>query len=246
MGNVIVNGDPTVKGKAAPPVLEAPPAVPFPAGAAPPLGTRQRLLELGPVNFANWVRDQERLLLTDTMLRDAHQSLLATRVRSCDLLGPAEAMAHRLSGLFSLEMWGGATFDVSMRFLHEDPWQRLRQLRNKIPNVCFQMLLRASNAMGYTSYPDNVVREFVLEAARQGIDVFRIFDSLNCIENMQVAMDAVLETGAVCEPAICYTGDILDPTRPDPSTTSTITCRWPSSSRGWVRTFSASKTWRVF
>ena len=111
-------------------------------------------------------------------------------------------------------MWGGATFDASMRFLHEDPWQRLRQLRERVPNICFQMLLRASNAVGYTSYPDNVVREFVLEAARQGIDVFRIFDSLNCIDNMQVAMDAVSETGAICEPAICYTGDILDPGRP--------------------------------
>ena len=214
VGDVIVNGDPTVKGKPVPPVLDVPPAVPFPRGATPPPGTRQRLREVGPAKFARWVREQERLLFTDTTLRDAHQSLLATRVRTHDLLGPAEAMAHRLSGLFSLEMWGGATFDASMRFLHEDPWQRLRQLREKIPNICFQMLLRASNAVGYTSYPDNVVREFVLEAARQGIDVFRIFDSLNCVENMQVAVDAVLETSAICEAAICYTGDILDPSRP--------------------------------
>ena len=214
VGDVIVNGDPTVKGKPAPQVVDVPPAVPFPLGATPPTGTRQRLEELGPKKFAQWVRGQKRLLVTDTTLRDAHQSLLATRVRTYDLLGPAEAMAHRLSGLFSLEMWGGATFDSSMRFLHEDPWQRLRRLREKVPNICFQMLLRASNAVGYTSYADNVVHEFVLEAARQGIDVFRIFDSLNCVENMQVAVDAVLEAGAVCEPAICYTGDILDPNRP--------------------------------
>jgi pyruvate carboxylase len=126
----------------------------------------------------------------------------------------AEAVAHRLPGLFSLEMWGGATFDTAMRFLHEDPWQRLRQLRTRVPNICFQMLLRASNAVGYTSYPDNVVEEFVKESARQGIDIFRIFDSLNSVENMRVAMAAVLETHAVCEAAICYTGDLLDSSRP--------------------------------
>ena len=214
VGEVIVNGDPTVKGKPVPESCEPAPRVEFPHGVAPAEGTRQKLRQLGPGKFAQWVREQKRLLVTDTTLRDAHQSLLATRVRTYDLLATAEAVAHRLPNLFSLEMWGGATFDVSMRFLHEDPWQRLRQLRKKIPNICFQMLLRASNAVGYTSYPDNVVREFVLEAARQGIDVFRVFDSLNCIDNMRVAIDAVLETGTVCEPAICYTGDILDPGRP--------------------------------
>jgi pyruvate carboxylase len=214
LGDVIVNGNPTVKAEAVPEFFDEPAIPAFEPGAAPPPGTRQMLQELGPKRFAEWVRDEQRLLITDTTLRDAHQSLLATRVRSYDLLQPAEAIAQRLSPLFSLEMWGGATFDTSMRFLYEDPWQRLRQLREKIPNICFQMLLRASNAVGYTSYPDNVVQQFVLEAARQGIDVFRIFDSLNCIENMQVAMDAVLETGAVCEPAICYTGDLLDPARP--------------------------------
>jgi pyruvate carboxylase len=156
---------------------------------------------------------QDRLLLTDTTLRDAHQSLFATRMRTADLLGIANFVAHRLSNLLSLEMWGGATFDVSMRFLLEDPWQRLRKLRAAIPNICFQMLFRASNAVGYTAYPDNVVREFVLEAARQGIDIFRIFDSLNCLPNMKVAIDAVLETDRICEAAICYTGDILDPAR---------------------------------
>jgi pyruvate carboxylase len=214
LGDVIVNGNPTVKGHAAPEVFDEAPVPAFEHGATPPPGTRQKLLELGPKRFADWVREQKPLLITDTTFRDAHQSLLATRVRSYDLLQPAEAVAQRLSPLFSLEMWGGATFDTSMRFLYEDPWQRLRQLRERVPNICFQMLLRASNAVGYTSYPDNVVRQFVLEAARQGIDVFRIFDSLNCIDNMQVAMDAVLETGAVCEPAICYTGDLLDPSRP--------------------------------
>ena len=134
--------------------------------------TRQLLLEMGPQAFGEWARKQKRLLITDTTFRDAHQSLLATRVRSLDLLRIAEAVAHNLPGLFSLEMWGGATFDTTLRFLHEDPWQRLRQLRERIPNICFQMLLRASNAVGYTSYPDNVVTEFVKEAARQGIDIF--------------------------------------------------------------------------
>ncbi len=214
LGDVIVNGNPAVAGKPLPAVLEPAPAVPYQQGLEAPAGTRQRLHELGPRKFAEWARDEPRLLLTDTTFRDAHQSLLATRVRTYDLLGTAGAVAQRLPQLFSLEMWGGATFDSAMRFLYEDPWQRLRQLREKIPNICFQMLLRASNAVGYTSYPDNVVREFVLEAARQGIDIFRIFDSLNSIENMQVAIEAVLETGAVCEPAICYTGDLLDPGRP--------------------------------
>src|SRR5256884_7422412 len=135
---------------------------------------------------------------------------MATRVRTFDLLATATAVAHRLSNLFSLEMWGGATFDTAMRFLHEDPWQRLRELRERIPNICFQMLLRGANAVGYTSYPDNLIVEFVREAYAQGIDIFRIFDSLNSIENMRVSIDAALETGAVCEAAICYTGDILD------------------------------------
>lgn len=214
IASVIVNGNATVKGRPAPKDFEELPAVAFEQGEPLPPGTRQRLQQLGPGKFAAWVRDQKPLLLTDTTFRDAHQSLLATRVRTFDLLQTSDAVAHRLHNLFSLEMWGGATFDAAMRFLHEDPWQRLRQLRERVPNICFQMLLRASNAVGYTSYPDNVVREFVLEAARQGIDVFRIFDSLNCIDNMQVAMDAVCETGAICEPAICYTGDILDPGRP--------------------------------
>ena len=225
LGDVIINGNPEVIGKKWPegygagsssvndePILL--PELSFPKGQAPPSGTRQLLQELGPKGFAEWVRKQRRLLVTDTTFRDAHQSLLATRVRSLDMLRVAEAVAHQLPNLFSLEMWGGATFDTSMRFLLEDPWQRLQQLRELIPNICFQMLLRASNAVGYTSYPDNVVTEFVRESARQGIDIFRIFDSLNSVDNMRVAIDAVLETETICEPAICYTGDLLDPNRP--------------------------------
>jgi pyruvate carboxylase len=152
-------------------------------------------------------------LITDTTMRDAHQSLLATRMRTFDMLRIAPAVARLAPQLFSLEMWGGATFDTSMRFLQEDPWKRLSELRRRVPNILFQMLLRGSNAVGYTNYPDNVVREFVTRAAEHGIDVFRIFDSLNSIDNMRVAMDAVAQTNALCEAAICYTGDILDPRR---------------------------------
>src|SRR5437667_3906191 len=139
---------------------------------------------------------------------------MATRVRTFDLLATASAVARRLPKLFSLEMWGGATFDTAMRFLHEDPWQRLRELRERVPNICFQMLLRGANAVGYASYPDNLIHEFVREAYAQGIDIFRIFDSLNSIENMRVSIDAALDSGGVCEAAICYTGDILDSGRP--------------------------------
>jgi pyruvate carboxylase len=213
LGDVILNGNPEVKGKTVPGVFEEPP-IPRSPSSAPPPGTRQLLLALGPKRFAEWARSEKRLLITDTTFRDAHQSLLATRVRTRDLLATAPAVAHRLSNLFSLEMWGGATFDTALRFLHEDPWQRLRELRESVPNICLQMLLRGANAVGYTSYPDNVVAAFVHEAHRQGIDIFRIFDSLNSVENMRVSMDAALEVGAVCEPAICYTGDILDPGRP--------------------------------
>ncbi|MBK9167930.1 MAG: pyruvate carboxylase [Bryobacterales bacterium] len=213
LGDVVVNGNPEAKGKAVPEGLRQPPHLV--AGDGPiPDGTRQILLEWGPEGFARWTREQKRLLLTDTTFRDAHQSLLATRVRTYDMVAAADYVARRLPGLYSLEMWGGATFDVAMRFLHEDPWVRLRRLRELIPNICFQMLFRASNAVGYTAYPDNAVREFVREAAAQGIDIFRIFDSLNWLPNMKVAMEAVRKTSAVCEAAICYTGDILDPGRP--------------------------------
>ena len=212
LGEVVVNGNPEMKGKQAPPSLRPAP-MPVRDPAPPPPGTCQLLKELGAERFARWTREQKKLLLTDTTLRDAHQSLMATRMRTYDMLQIASHVAHRLSSLYSLEMWGGATFDVAMRFLREDPWMRLAQLRKAIPNICFQMLLRASNAVGYTAYPDNVVREFIQEAAAQGIDIFRIFDSLNYLPNMKVSMDAVRRTGAVCEAALCYTGDILDPKR---------------------------------
>ena len=213
LGDVILNGNPEVKGKKAPETRETP-VVPATPGMDVPQGTRQMLQKLGPEKFATWAKKEKRLLITDTTFRDAHQSLMATRVRTYDLLATASAVARRLPNLFSLEMWGGATFDTSLRFLHEDPWQRLRNLRTRVPNICFQMLLRGANAVGYASYPDNVIVEFVREAHAQGIDIFRIFDSLNSIDNMRVSIDAVLETGAVCESAICYTGDILDSARP--------------------------------
>ncbi len=213
IGDVILNGNPEVKGKKPPEVVDVAPLPKVP-GIEPPKGTRQLLKKLGPKKFAAWAKKEKRLLITDTTLRDAHQSLMATRVRTYDLLTTATAISQRLSNLFSLEMWGGATFDTAMRFLHEDPWQRLRQLRERVPNICFQMLLRGANAVGYASYPDNVIREFVRESHAQGMDIFRVFDSLNSIENMRVSLDAVLESGAVCEGAICYTGDILDKSRP--------------------------------
>ncbi|HEY8504687.1 MAG TPA: pyruvate carboxylase, partial [Gemmataceae bacterium] len=192
-----------------------PPLAPLPksAGDTLPPGTRDRLKLLGPEKFAEWVRRQKALLITDTTFRDAHQSLLATRMRTFDMLRIAPVYARAHADLFSLEMWGGATFDTAMRFLKESPWDRLAQMRERVPNILFQMLLRASNAVGYTNYPDNVVRAFVREAARAGIDVFRIFDSLNWVPNLRVAIEAVRETGALCEPALCYTGDILDPKR---------------------------------
>jgi pyruvate carboxylase len=215
LGDVIVNGRPDVKAGADPTRRLLMPVVPpVPRGEAPPPGTRQKLRELGPEKFAEWVRNEKRLLLTDTTLRDAHQSLLATRVRTYDMLAIADAVARLTPNLFSLEMWGGATFDTSMRFLQEDPWQRLAELRQRVPNILFQMLLRASNAVGYTTYPDNVVRAFIARSAESGIDVFRIFDSLNSTANMQLAIESVrTDTSAICEAAVCYTGDILDPNR---------------------------------
>ena len=176
---------------------------------APPPGTRQQLAALGPEKFARWMREERRVLITDTTMRDAHQSLFATRLRSHDMLRIAPYYAHGLPGLFSLECWGGATFDVALRFLKEDPWERLSALRARIPNILLQMLLRGANAVGYRNYPDNVVRLFVREAAEAGIDLFRVFDSLNWVENMRVAMDAVLDSGRLLEGTICYTGDVL-------------------------------------
>lgn len=177
----------------------------------PPKGLKLLLDSEGPEAFKKYVLGQKKLLVCDTTLRDAHQSLLATRVRTRDMVNIARPMAHALSDLFSIEMWGGATFDVAYRFLHESPWERLSQLRRLIPNIPFQMLLRGSNAVGYTNYPDNLIRAFIREAAKGGIDIFRIFDSLNWIPGMEVALDEVLNCGKVAEATICYTGDIDDP-----------------------------------
>ncbi|MBU5312782.1 pyruvate carboxylase [Tissierella carlieri] len=173
-------------------------------------GTKQILDEKGPEGLVEWIKDSKSLLITDTTLRDAHQSLMATRMRTADMHRISKAISVLGKDLFSLEMWGGATFDVAYRFLKESPWERLEVLRKKIPNVLFQMLLRGANAVGYRNYPDNVIREFVREAAEKGIDVFRIFDSLNWLRGMEVAIDEVLKVGKVAEACICYTGDILD------------------------------------
>lgn len=214
LGEVCVNGHPEMKGRALPSLpLPVPIKPACDLGTPPEAGTRDLLKQLGPATFSQWIKAQQRVMLTDTTMRDAHQSLLATRLRTRDMVEIAPYYARLLPGLFSVECWGGATFDVAMRFLNEDPWERLTRLRQAMPNVLLQMLLRASNAVGYTNYPDNVVKHFVQQAAKGGIDVFRIFDSLNAVKNMRVAMDAVLETGALCETAICYTGNLFDTNR---------------------------------
>ena len=213
LGDVTVNGHPQVKSFRPAENFTPAPAPPCDRKQAAPPGTRQLLLELGAKGFADWTLKQKRLLITDTTLRDAQQSLFATRLRTYDMLVIADAIARRTPELFSLELWGGATFDTALRFLQEDPWQRLRQLRERIPNICFQMLFRGSNAVGYSNYPDNAVSGFVKHAASAGMDIFRIFDSLNYLPNLEVAMATVRETHAVCEAAICYTGNLLDPAR---------------------------------
>ncbi len=183
---------------------------PRPDGEAP-AGSRQRLLELGPEKFAADLRAQKAVAVTDTTLRDAHQSILATRVRTIDLVAGARQIAHTMPQLFSLECWGGATFDVALRFLHEDPWERLERLRDAAPNICTQMLLRGRNTVGYSPYPDTVAKSFVAEAAASGMDIFRVFDAFNDIEQMRPAIEAVLEAGAVAEGTICYSGNLSDP-----------------------------------
>ncbi len=212
IADITVNGHPETQGRAAPHSDLKPPKPPV-SRAEPAAGTRTLLDTKGPQAVADWMKAQKKLLITDTTMRDGHQSLLATRMRSIDMIKVAPAYAANLPELFSVECWGGATFDVAYRFLQECPWQRLRNLREAMPNLMTQMLLRASNGVGYTNYPDNVVQAFVRQAALTGIDVFRVFDSLNWVENMRVAMDAVIEAGKVCEGTICYTGDILDPDR---------------------------------
>ncbi|GAP34560.1 pyruvate carboxylase [Piscinibacter sakaiensis] len=215
IGDVTLNGHPEMAGRRAPELPFPKPVLPKVDPAEPlPFGSRDRLKALGPAGFVQWMRDSRPVLMTDTTLRDAHQSLFATRLRTADMLPIAPFYSRRLAGLFSLECWGGATFDVALRFLKEDPWQRLAQLREAVPNVLFQMLLRGANGVGYTSYADNVVRFFVRQAAAAGVDVFRVFDALNWVDNMRVSIDAVLEAGALCEGTLCYSGDLFDPARP--------------------------------
>ncbi len=213
IADITVNGHPETAEKPKPAADLKLPRAPRASLETPPPGSRTLLEEKGAKAVADWMLEQKQLLLTDTTMRDGHQSLLATRMRSIDMIRVAPAYAHKLPQLFSMECWGGATFDVAYRFLQECPWQRLRDLRKAMPNLLTQMLLRASNGVGYTNYPDNVVQEFVRQAAETGVDVFRVFDSLNWVENMRVAMDAVIESGKICEGTVCYTGDILDPDR---------------------------------
>ena len=213
IADITVNGHPEVQGRPRPHPDLKPPRMPELREERLHQGTRNLLDDKGPKAVADWMKTQHELLFTDTTMRDGHQSLLATRMRSLDMIKVAPAYAANLPQLFSVECWGGATFDVAYRFLQECPWQRLRDIRAAMPNIMTQMLLRASNGVGYTNYPDNVVQSFVAQAATSGVDVFRVFDSLNWVENMRVAMDAVLESGKVLEGTICYTGDALDPAR---------------------------------
>ncbi len=214
LADVTVNGHPETKGRPRPPADAAPPSVPWVGIPIPAGGTKPRLDELGPEGFARWLRAEKQIYLTDTTMRDAHQSLLATRMRSADIVAIAGTYARALPQLLSLECWGGATFDVAMRFLTEDPWERLAKIREQAPNILLQMLLRGANGVGYTNYPDNVVKHFVRQAAAGGVDLFRVFDCLNWVDNMRVSMDAVAEENRICEAAICYTGDILNSARP--------------------------------
>ena len=212
IGNTTINGYPGLSKKR--PIFEQPPVPKLKLGTAYPDGTKQLLEREGAEGVAKWVKEQKEVLLTDTTFRDAHQSLLATRMRSYDLKKISEPTAKLLPNLFSVEMWGGATFDVAMRFLHEDPWERLIDLRKQMPNLLLQMLFRASNAVGYKNYPDNLIKEFVQKSSEAGIDVFRIFDSLNWVKGMTLTIDAVRDSGKIAQATMCYTGDILDPSRP--------------------------------
>ncbi|RIM61635.1 pyruvate carboxylase [Staphylococcus arlettae] len=213
IGNVTINGFPNVD-KRPKPEYEASPIPRVDGKTISQLsGTKQILDKEGPAGVTKWLKEQDDVLITDTTFRDAHQSLLATRVRTKDMMNIASKTSQVMQDNFSLEMWGGATFDVAYNFLKESPWERLERLRKAIPNVLFQMLLRASNAVGYKNYPDNVIKKFVKDSAEAGIDVFRIFDSLNWVDQMKVANEAVQEAGKISEGTICYTGDILNPER---------------------------------
>ncbi|MEK4522738.1 pyruvate carboxylase [Psychrobacillus sp. FSL W7-1493] len=212
IGNVTINGFPGIEKKIKPEFGSVrKPSFDF--SSNPPAGTKDILEQRGVDGLIQWVKEQKDVLLTDTTFRDAHQSLLATRVRSFDMFNIAKESAHGMHNLFSYEMWGGATFDVAYRFLKENPWDRLIKMREMIPNTLFQMLFRGANAVGYKNYPDNVIREFIAKSAEAGVDVFRIFDSLNWIKGMEVAIDATRQSGKIAEAAICYTGDILNDSR---------------------------------
>ena len=213
IADVTVNGHPETEGRVKPPAGIKTPKPPKTRTDTPAEGARNILEAKGAQAVADWMAAQKKVLITDTTMRDGHQSLLATRMRSIDMIRVAPVYAANLPQLFSVECWGGATFDVAYRFLQECPWQRLRDLRAAMPNLLTQMLLRASNGVGYTNYPDNVVQSFVAQAAETGVDLFRVFDSLNWVENMRVAMDSVLKSGKICEGTICYTGNLLDPDR---------------------------------
>ncbi|MFC1695451.1 pyruvate carboxylase, partial [Pseudomonadota bacterium] len=211
IANLTVNGNPDVSDAGSRKVFRKPHIPAFSRLTEYPRGSKNRLDEMGPAAFCGWVRDRKQILYTDTTFRDAHQSLLATRVRTQDMLAVAEGFAKAHPQLFSMEMWGGATFDVAMRFLHECPWRRLQQLREAMPNVLFQMLFRGTNAVGYKAYPDNLVGKFIEESWNNGIDVFRIFDSLNWVEGMKRSIQVVRErTGGIAEATICYTGDVMN------------------------------------
>ncbi len=213
IADVSVNGHPETKDRPLPPE-SALPTVPWVGTKVPEGGTKRKLDELGPDGFAKWLRDQKQIMITDTTMRDGHQSLLATRMRTNDIVAIAGTYARALPELLSLECWGGATFDVSMRFLTEDPWERLALIREQAPNILLQMLLRGANGVGYTNYPDNVVKYFVKQAAEGGVDLFRVFDCLNWVDNMRVSMDAVRQENKICEATICYTGDLGNSARP--------------------------------
>ncbi len=213
IADVTVNGHPETRDRQKPSDDVAPPTIPY-FDAPVPDGAKQLLDDLGPKAFAEWMRNERRVLMTDTTMRDGHQSLLATRMRTHDIARISGTYARALPQLLSLECWGGATFDVAMRFLTEDPWERLQAVRDGAPNLLLQMLLRGANGVGYTNYPDNVVKYFVRQAAKGGIDLFRVFDCLNWVDNMRVSMDAVCEENKLCEATICYTGDILNSARP--------------------------------
>jgi pyruvate carboxylase len=211
LAKIIVNGNPDILNPDPDRNFRKPVIPAFDKLSDYPEGTKNKLDALGADGFVQWIKDQDNILYTDTTLRDAHQSLLATRMRTKDMHKIAEGFAKNHSQLFSLEMWGGATFDVAMRFLHECPWKRLRLLRKAIPNILFQMLFRGSNAVGYKAYPDNLIEKFIIESSEQGIDVFRIFDSLNWVEGMRKSIQVVREqTGGIAEATICYTGDVLN------------------------------------